>query len=62
MENVNLLHIFKHEMVAEGYTDKAITVFHSKKQSYFYEVKKKITRHALHTFSVLLTNTVHGSM
>lgn len=61
MENVNLLHIFKHEMVAEGYTDKAITVFHSKMQSYFYEVKK-ITRHALHTFSVLLTNTVHRSM
>lgn len=62
MENVNLLHICKHEMVAEGYTDKAITVFHSKMQSYFYVVKKKITRHALHTFSVLLTNTVHRSM
>lgn len=38
MENVNRLHIFKHEMVAEGYTDKAIKVFNSKMQSYFYVV------------------------
>lgn len=42
MENVNFLHIFKHEMVAEGYTDKAIMVFHFKMQSFFYVVKKYI--------------------
>lgn len=28
-------------MAAEGYTDKAIMVLHSKMQSYFYIVKKK---------------------
>lgn len=50
-------------MAAEGYTDKAIMVLHSKMQSYFYIVKKKkATANAIHTFSVLLTNTGHGFM